>query len=123
MNAGDRLTNAPRRSSSVQTDPPPAGELPPSSPASPPSVRPVNAIWISPEATSYSCLCESCLELVQMSGGSLLEAVRTASVRGRLPTDTDVGFVHCEAGHELVVRRVDRPPSLTRRDRRQLQLI
>jgi hypothetical protein len=58
-----------------------------------------------------------------MSGGSLLEAVRTASVRGRLPTDSDVGFVHCAAGHELVVRRVDRPPSLARHDRRQLELI
>ena len=55
-------------------------------------------------------------------GGSFLAAVRAASVRGRLPTETDVGFIHCAAGHELVVRRVDRPSTLARPDARQLQL-
>jgi hypothetical protein len=82
-----------------------------------------NAVWISPKATSYSCLCESCLELVRCGGGSLVDAVRTASVRGRLATDTDVGFIHCSAGHELVVRRVDRPSTLSQPDARQLQLM
>jgi hypothetical protein len=49
--------------------------------------------------------------------------VRGASVRGRLPADTDVGFVRCAAGHELVVRRIDTPPTLGRRDARQLQIV
>jgi hypothetical protein len=81
-----------------------------------------NGVWISPGATDFSCLCEHCLELARGEGGSFLTAVRFASVRGRLPTDTDVGFIHCAAGHELVVRRVDRPQTLTRPDPRQLQL-
>jgi hypothetical protein len=81
-----------------------------------------HAIWIAPSATAFSCLCESCLELARGQGTSFLEAVRAANVRGRLPTDTDVGFIHCAAGHELVVRRVDRPPALARPDGRQLQL-
>jgi hypothetical protein len=81
-----------------------------------------NGVWISPSATDFSCLCEHCLDLARGEGGSFLAAVRAASVRGRLPTETDVGFIHCEAGHELVVRRVDRPPMLARPDSRQLQL-
>jgi hypothetical protein len=80
------------------------------------------AVWIAPSATAFSCLCEACLELARGDGRSFLEAVRAANVRGRLPTDTDVGFVHCAAGHELVVRRVDRPATLRRPDPRQLQL-
>jgi hypothetical protein len=73
------------------------------------------AVWISP--TSYSRLCEPCLQLVRGSGASLADAVRGANSRGRLPTETDVGFIDCSDGHELVVRLVDRgalfgqPPS------------
>jgi hypothetical protein len=81
-----------------------------------------NGVWISPGATDFSCLCEHCLELARGEGGSFLAAVRAASVRGRLPTETDVGFIHCAAGHELVVRRVDRPVALARPDSRQLSL-
>ena len=81
-----------------------------------------NGVWIAPSATEFSCLCEHCLELAKAEGTSFLEAVKAASVRGRLPTETDVGFIHCAAGHELVVRRVDRPPTLARPDARQLQL-
>ena len=71
---------------------------------------------------TFSCLCEYCLDVARGEGGSFLAAVRAASVRGRLPTETDVGFIHCSAGHELVVRRVDRPATLARPDTRQLQL-
>lgn len=81
-----------------------------------------NGVWISPSATDFSCLCEHCLDLARDEGGSFLAAVRAASVRGRLPTETDVGFIHCAAGHELVVRRVDRPAALARPSARQLQL-
>ena len=81
-----------------------------------------HAVWIPPSATSFSCLCEPCLDLARDHGELFSEAIRKASVRGRLATDTDVGFVRCSAGHELVVRRVDRPPSLNRQDARQLSI-
>ena len=82
-----------------------------------------NAVWVPPSATSFSCLCEACLELARNDGRSFVEAVRNASVRGRLPTETDVGFAYCAAGHEVVVRRVDTPVPLGRRDDRQLQIV
>ena len=82
-----------------------------------------NSVWVPPSATTFSCLCEACLELARGDGRSFAEAVRSASVRGRLPTETDVGFVHCSAGHEVVVRRVDNPAPLRRRDTRQLQIV
>ena len=81
-----------------------------------------NSVWVPPNATSFSCLCEPCLELARSRGSSFITAVREASVRGHLPADTDVGFAQCAAGHNVVVRRVDRPPGLRRRDERQLQL-
>jgi len=82
-----------------------------------------NSVWVPPSATSFSCLCETCLERSRTEGRSSLEAVRSASVRGHLSTETDLGFIRCAAGHEVIVRRVDRPTPLTRRDVRQLQLI
>ena len=82
-----------------------------------------NSVWVPPNATAFSCLCETCLELARGDGSSFLEAVRRACVRGRLPADTDVGFVRCAAGHQVVVRRVLRPPPLPRRDERQLELV
>jgi hypothetical protein len=82
-----------------------------------------NAVWIPPSATAFSCLCESCLDVARGEGSAFLAAVRAASVRGRLPTETDVGFVHCDAGHEIVVRRVESPPNLLRHHPRQLQLV
>ena len=93
-----------------------------SSPGSSTGGEAENGVWIAPNATDFSCLCEHCLDVARGEGGSFLAAVRAASVRGRLATETDVGFIHCAAGHELVVRRVDRPASLARPDSRQLQL-
>jgi len=81
-----------------------------------------NAVWVAPAATQFSCLCERCLDGSRARGSSFLDAVRVASVRGTVPADTDIVFVRCRAGHELVVRRVDRPPNLVRRDSRQLQI-
>ena len=82
-----------------------------------------NVVWVPPSATTFSCLCEACLEFARSDGQSFLAAVRSASVRGRLPADTDVGFAHCAAGHEVVVRRVPTPLPLGRRDARQLQIV
>ena len=81
-----------------------------------------NTVWVAPGATQFSCLCELCLDGVRARGSSFLDAVHAASVRGTVPADTDITFVRCRAGHELVVRRIDRPPKLKRRDARQLQL-
>ncbi|HZO98480.1 MAG TPA: hypothetical protein VFB42_14050 [Gaiellaceae bacterium] len=82
-----------------------------------------NTVWVSPGATAFSCLCETCLELARSEGGSFVEAVRRASVRGALAGDAGVTFARCAAGHVVVVRRVDRPVRLPRRDARQLQLV
>jgi hypothetical protein len=81
-----------------------------------------NVVWVAPGAAQFSCLCERCLEGTRARGSSFLDAVRVASVRGTVPADTDVAFVRCRAGHELVVRRIDRPPNLAARDARQLQI-
>jgi hypothetical protein len=82
-----------------------------------------NSVWVPPSATTFSCLCEACLELAREDGRSFVDAVRRASVRGRLPTETDVGFVHCAAGHEVVVRRIPTPAPIGSRNERQLQIV
>ena len=79
-------------------------------------------VWVPPSATTFSCLCESCLDHAREQGDLFGDAIRVASVRGRLDDGADVVVVHCAAGHELVVRRIDRPPSLGRQDAKQLQI-
>jgi hypothetical protein len=86
-------------------------------------MRRENVVWLSPSATTFSCLCESCLDAARDGGASFLDAVRAASVRGELAPETAVAFAFCAAGHQVVLRRVERPPSLGRRDPRQLQLV
>lgn len=79
-------------------------------------------VWISPSATSYACLCEQCLELARVRGDLFTDALQTASVRGALDAGTSVASIRCAAGHELTLRRVERPPSLGKPDDRQLSL-
>jgi hypothetical protein len=81
-----------------------------------------NAVWVAPGATSFSCLCERCLDEPHERGAPFLDAVRVANVRGELAPDAEVAFVRCTDGHELAIRRIDRPPRLGRPDTRQLQL-
>ncbi len=81
-----------------------------------------NTLWIAPSATQFACLCERCLDGPQAPGAHFLDAVRIASVRGELALETDVAFVRCRAGHEVVVRRNDPPAALARHDSRQLQI-
>ncbi len=82
-----------------------------------------NTVWIAPGATQFACLCERCLDGPHGRGSRFLDAVRLASVRGTLALDADVAFLRCHFGHEVVVRRNDRPPALANRpDSRQLQL-
>jgi hypothetical protein len=79
-------------------------------------------VWVSPGAASYSCLCEHCLEGARVGGRSLFEALHGASVRGSIGAGSDVAFGRCQAGHEIVVRRVERPLSLARQDQGQLRI-
>jgi hypothetical protein len=81
-----------------------------------------SVVWLSPSATSYSCLCEACLESARAAGESFVDAVHAASVRGSVDRAATVAFARCRAGHELVLRRVERPPSLAHADERQLRL-
>lgn len=79
-------------------------------------------IWLSPSATSYACLCEPCLEEARLGGALFSDALQRASVRGTIGADVSAAYIRCTAGHELVLRRVERPPGLTHPDDRQLQI-
>jgi hypothetical protein len=55
-------------------------------------------------------------------GDLFADALHSASVRGTIAADTMAASVRCTAGHELVVRRVERPPGLAHPDSRQLSI-
>ena len=82
----------------------------------------MTTVWLSPSATSFSCLCEPCLEAARRSGALFSDALQAASVRGSVEKDTALGVVRCAAGHEIVLRRGEQPPVLAGRNDRQLQL-
>jgi hypothetical protein len=82
-----------------------------------------NVVWLSPSATTFSCLCERCLDAGRASGLLFGEAVAFARVRGELSPAAAALTVACARGHELVLRRSTRPESLPPRDGRQLQLV
>jgi hypothetical protein len=79
-------------------------------------------VWLSPSATSFSCLCEPCLEAARRSGALFTDALAGASVRGSVGIEAEVTVARCAAGHEIVLRRVSLPPGLARPDERQLEL-
>jgi hypothetical protein len=79
-------------------------------------------VWVSPSATAFSCLCEPCLDGARDAGTIFSDALMTASVRGALSLEADVTVVRSAARHEIVLRRVERPPGLPRHDERQLQI-
>ena len=79
-------------------------------------------VWVSPSATSFSCLCELCLEQARASGLLFADALLQASVRGSIGAEADVSSRRCRAGHEIVLRRIERPSTLPHHDDRQLQL-
>jgi hypothetical protein len=82
----------------------------------------VTTVWISPSATSYACLCEPCLEAARVAGDLFSDALHRASVRGSIAAEVSAATVRCEAGHELLLRRIECPPRLARPDSRQLQI-
>ncbi len=79
-------------------------------------------VWLSPSATSFSCLCEPCLEDARVGGMIFSEALRVAAVRGSVAAEATATVARCAAGHQVVLRRVERPPGLAHPDERQLQL-
>ena len=82
-----------------------------------------NTVWLSPSATTFSCLCEPCLDAARDGGLLFGEALAAARVTGAIGLDATVTAVRCARGHQIVLRRVERPPGLARRDARQLELV
>ena len=82
----------------------------------------MTTVWVSPSATTFSCLCETCLEAARRTGLLFSDALTVSIVRGSISPETDVAIARCASGHEITLRRVERPPSLLRPDDRQLQL-
>jgi hypothetical protein len=80
----------------------------------------MTTVWVSPSATSFSCLCEACLERARTDGVLFADALMLASVRGSIAPEVEVATRRCAAGHEIVLRRVQRPATLPRHDERQL---
>jgi hypothetical protein len=85
------------------------------------TAAPSTVVWVGPSATSFSCLCEVCLEAARESGVLFADALMAASVRGAIAAEVEVASRRCAAGHEIVLRRVARPPSLEHHEG-QLQL-
>ena len=81
----------------------------------------MTTVWLSPSARSFSCLCEVCLEQARTAGMLFADALMLASVRGNVGAHVDVTSRRCAAGHEIVLRRGERPPSLVPNDG-QLQI-
>ena len=79
-------------------------------------------VWVSPGATSYSCLCEHCLEGARVEGRSLFEALAWRE-RPRLDRRGQRCRVRALPG---AARDRDPPrpaaPGLTPHDQGQLQL-
>ena len=74
-------------------------------------------------ATTFSCLCEPCLEAARTSGALVRRRARARDAcAARSPPRPTSTVARCAAGHEIVLRRVERPPALARPDDRQLQL-
>ena len=82
----------------------------------------MTTVWVSPSATAFSCLCETCLEGARRSGMLFSDALMVSSVRGSIAAEADVAVARCRSGHEITLRRVERPPALRRPDDRQLQI-
>ena len=76
--------------------------------------RMTTTVWLSPSATSFSCLCEPCLETARVVGRALRRrALRArASAATVAPRGGGDRRRAARAGHEIVLRRVERPPAL-----------
>ena len=81
----------------------------------------MTTVWLAPSATSFACLCEVCLEQARTSGMLFADALTLARVQGEIGADVAVASRRCAAGHEIVLQRGERPPSLLKHEG-QLQI-
>ena len=49
----------------------------------------MTTVWVSPSATAFSCLCETCMEAARRSGMLFSEALMVSSVRGSIAAEAD----------------------------------
>jgi hypothetical protein len=62
------------------------------------------------------------MDVAREDGLLFSDALMMASVRGSIAAQADVAVVRCASGHEITLRRVERPAGLARPDDRQLQI-
>jgi hypothetical protein len=62
------------------------------------------------------------MDVAREDGLLFSDALMFASVRGSIAAEADVAVVRCASGHEITLRRVERPAGLARPDNRQLQI-
>jgi hypothetical protein len=62
------------------------------------------------------------MESARQAGLLFSDALMVSSVRGSIAAETDVALARCASGHEITLRRVERPRALQRPDERQLLL-
>lgn len=62
-------------------------------------------VWLTAGTTRFASLCERCLDHDEPGESSFGARLERATVRGFLAPDAEVGFVRCDHGHGLVVRR------------------
>ena len=62
------------------------------------------------------------MEVAREAGLLFSDALMFSSVRGSIAAEADVAVARCASGHEITLRRVERPPGLSRPDDRQLQI-
>jgi hypothetical protein len=62
------------------------------------------------------------MDVAREDGLLFSDALMFASVRGSIAAEADVAVVRCASGHEITLRRVERPAGLARPDDRQLQI-
>jgi hypothetical protein len=62
------------------------------------------------------------MDVAREDGLLFSDALMFASVRGSIAAESDVAVVRCASGHEITLRRVERPAGLARPDDRQLQI-
>ena len=60
-------------------------------------------VWLSPDATEFGVVCETCL--AEAGSRSAVILARDACFDGSLSERADVGFMTCRRGHRIVVRR------------------
>jgi hypothetical protein len=62
------------------------------------------------------------MDVAREDGLLFSDALMMASVRGSIAAEAEVAVVRCASGHEITLRRVERPAALARPDDRQLQI-